>query len=210
MGHRETVLEMIADGRIVRAKDLRAAGIPSSTLFRMAAVGELETIGRGLYRSPEAGGDLTALSIAGFAARYPGSLCCLMSAARFHRLTDDMHSDWTVAMPTRSAYHLPEGLRLFRWLSPEAYEVGVETVTIEGTPVRMTDPARTVADMVRGRNGQSSEHALGAYAAYLAAGGEPEEVARRARALGFEAEVSKLTPFARRMLDGGAFAFPPT
>lgn len=206
MGHRETVLGLIADGRIVRSRDLRASGVPSSTLFRMAASGEIEAVGRGLYRSPLTGGDLTSVSIAGFAVRYPGSLCCLMSAARYHGLTDDMHANWTIALPSRSAYRLPDGLRLYRWLAPAAYEVGVDTVTLDGVEVRITDPARTVADMIRSRNGQSSEQALGAYAAYLAGGGEPEEVSRRARSLGFEAEVARLTPFARRMLDTGAFA----
>lgn len=205
MGHRETVLGMIGDGKLVKAQDLREARIPTVVLSRMVESGELELVERGVYRSPVTAGDETSMRIAGFSARYPGCLVCLVSAARYHRLTDDMHSDWTIAVKTKSAFRLPEGLRMHRWLSPSAHETGVHTVVIGGIEVRMTDPARTVADMIRSRNGQPTEHALGAYAAFLASGGEPEEVSRHARVLGFAGEVSYLTPLARRILDAGAF-----
>jgi len=209
MGHRETVLGMIADGRLIRARDLREARIPTVVLSRMVAAGELELAERGVYRSPTAAGDETSMRIAEISARYPGCLVCLVSAARYHRLTDDLHSDWTIAMPTKAGYHVPDGIRMHRWLSPAAHETGVDTVAIGGVEVRITDPARTVADMIRSRNGQPSEQALGAYAAFLAAGGEPEEVSRHARRLGFEAEVSPLTPLARSILTAGAFSEGP-
>jgi len=184
-------------------------GIPTIVLTRMVANGELEIAERGVYRKPGLGGDETALRIAEIASRHPKALLCLMSAARYHRLTDDLYSEWSIAMPTRSDLQIMNGVRLYRWMSPESYDQGVEAIEIAGVAVKMTNPARTVADMIRARNGQASEHALGAYAAFLASGGEPEEVSEHARALGFENQVSKITPYARRMLDHGAFEGRP-
>jgi predicted transcriptional regulator of viral defense system len=175
----------------------------------MVESGELDCVERGVYRSPNLGGDETAMRIAEIASRHPKALFCLMSASRFHRLTDDMHADWSIAMPTRSSLQIAAGVRLHRWMSDKSYSIGIETVRIAGVDVPMTSPSRTVADMIRKRNGQASEHALGAYAAFLAAGGEPEEVSEHARKLGFANEVAAITPFARRMLDSGAFEARP-
>jgi len=209
MGHRETVLAMIEGGRLVRSRDLRAAGIPTVTLTRMVDAGELEQAERGVYRSPLSQGDETSMRIAEISARHPGCLVCLVSAARYHRLTDDMHSDWTIALPSKSAFN-HVGVRLHRWTIPAAYETGVTTVRVDGVDVRITDPARTVADMIRSRNEQSKEHALGAYVAFLASGGEPEQVAGHARKLGYGKEVRDFTQLARRILDAGAFQGSPT
>lgn len=209
MGHREEVLKLSEGGRLIRAADIRSLRIPTIVLTRMVENGELECVERGVYRNPDLGGDETALRIAEIASRHPKALFCLMSAARYHRLTDDMFSDWSIAMPTRSNLQIIPGVRLHRWLRPKSYETGVETINIAGVEVRMTTPARTVADMIRKRNGQATEHAVGAYAAFLASGGEPEEVSAQARALGFANEVSEITPYARRMLDAGAFASKP-
>jgi hypothetical protein len=206
MSHRDTVIKLLAEGRLLKAADLRNMRVPTIVLTRMVENGELECVERGVYRSPELGGDETNLRIAEIASRYPKALLCLMSAARYHRLTDDLHSDFSIALPTRSSLQIAKGVRLHRWLSPDAYSMGVETIRIAGTDVLMTTRARTVADMIRKRNGQPSEQAVGAYAAFIASGGEPEEVSEQARALGFAREVSAITPFARRMLDSGAFS----
>lgn len=209
MKHREKILQLLEDGRLIRAAEIRNLGIPTIVLTRMVKNGELECVERGVYRSAQLAGDETALRIAEIASRYPRALLCLISAARHHGLTDDLHSEWSIAIPTLSNLQIIPGVRLHRWLSPLAYETGVETIRIAGVEVRMTTPARTVADMIRRRNGQASEHVIGAFAAFLASGGEPEAVATHARELGFEREVAGIMPFARRLLDAGAFAPRP-
>ena len=210
MGHRETVLKLLEGGRLVRASEIRNLKIPTIVLTRMVESGELECVERGVYRTPDLGGDETALRIAEIASRYPKALFCLISAARFHRLTDDMFSDWSLAIPTLSELEIIPGVRLHRWMKEKTYETGVDTIQVAGVDIRITNPARTVADMIRKRNGQATEHAVGAYAAFLAAGGEPEEVSEQARALGFASEVAEITRFARGMLDAGAFASRPS
>jgi predicted transcriptional regulator of viral defense system len=80
------VLAMARRLGMLRARDLSAVGIPRGHLTRLVKRGQLERIGRGLYRLPdsEVGEHHTLAQVA---KRIPNAVVCLLSALRFHNLT---------------------------------------------------------------------------------------------------------------------------
>lgn len=205
MGHRERVLEMLAGGDLFRSRDFDIAGVPRVVLKRMLAAGELDQPQRGVYRIPGGETDETRMKAAEIASRHPSGLLCLMSAMRWHGMTDDMNSPWTMAVKRTSPVATAPWIRVVRWTGDDFHEVGVTTEKVAGVEIRITSPARTVADVMRRANGCSDEIAFKAFAAYLRDGGEPEVVGRMARKLGFHQDVGRMIPFARQILADGAF-----
>lgn len=141
--------------RPLRVSDFKAEGIDRLALFRMAKAGVIERAGTGIYRLPEftsAYADWAALAL-----RSPDALICTVSAAVFHRTTQEIPSSVHVAIPNDrgvglSAVAFPVGVATHFWRTtrfPDAFTLGVETHEIDGVPVRITDPERTLVDMFR-------------------------------------------------------------
>ena len=148
----DAVREMAKERGLLRPRDLKAEGLPPRYLRRLCERGELERIGRGLYRDPEA--PVTAHhSLAVTAKRYPDAVVCLLSALQYHGLTTQWPRAVWVARdqgawePTDP----PVALRLVRMSGPALRE-GVEEHVIEHVPVKIFDPAKTVADCFKFRN----------------------------------------------------------
>lgn len=134
---------------MLRARDLAEAGIPRAVLSRLVAVGRLQRVGRGLYMLPDA--EVSAQhTLAEVARRVPSGVVNLLSALAFHGLSDESpHKVW-LAVP-RSARRPRLGypdLEL-TWSTDELRVLGVDTHDVEGVPVRITGPARTVVDCFR-------------------------------------------------------------
>ena len=50
--HQQCVLDLLQQQGLLRASDLDAIGVPRVVLSRLTASGQLERVGRGLYRLP--------------------------------------------------------------------------------------------------------------------------------------------------------------
>lgn len=85
--------------------------------------------------------------------RQPHGVVCLLSALSFHEIGTQL--PWQVWLALGGKSHRARldypPLRVVR-LSPLALREGVETHDIEGVPVKITSPARTVVDCFRYRN----------------------------------------------------------
>jgi predicted transcriptional regulator of viral defense system len=200
---------MMAGGDLLRSRDFDLEGVPRVVLKRMVASGELDQPQRGVYRisSLAMEADETKTKAAELASRHPYGVLCLMSALRWHGLTDDMNSEWTVAVKRTSPVAASPWVRIVRWMAPPFHEVGIEVEKVAGVDVRITSAARTVADVLRRVNGYSDEIATKAFVSFLQNGGEPEQVAKIARQLGFVREIERIRtmPLARELLSQGAF-----
>ncbi len=146
------VLSLAGRQGLLRPRDLRAQGIPREYLRRLTRRGELERVGRGLYRLPEAQwGEYQTL--AQVAKRIPDSVVCLLSALRFHNLTTQAPREVWIALDNKArrpqATDLP--IRVVRFSGP-ALAQGQRTHRLDGVPVRITTPAKTVADCFKYRN----------------------------------------------------------
>ncbi len=133
-----------------RFRDVEAYGVPRPRLEQWLESGEVEKLDRGLYRktsAPVTEHETRAM----VAARVPGSVMCLMTALNFHEIGTQLPRHVWIAVPTRARIpktNLP--VRVVRF-SPAMMRVGVEEHILQGVPVKVTSPARTVADCFRMR-----------------------------------------------------------
>lgn len=169
----------------VRARDLDGAGIPRVYLRRLCERGLLEQVDRGLYRLADA--PATELhSLAEVGKRVPHAIVALLSALQLHDLTTEApHAVWVLidrlARTPKLAYPKLEVVRA----SGGARDHGIEERTIEGVRVRVTTPAKTVADCFRYRRHVGLDVALTALRDYLAkAKQRPAMRGRRMRSAG--------------------------
>jgi len=145
-------MELAATQGVLRARDLQAMHIPRHVLRTLCARGMLQRIGRGLYLPTSA--ELTeSHSLAEAAKAVPQGVVCLLSALRFHELTTQAPFEVWLAIGEkawRPRLTFPP-LRLVRF-SKQTLQAGVEQHSIEGVPVRIYGPAKTVVDCFRYRN----------------------------------------------------------
>jgi predicted transcriptional regulator of viral defense system len=146
------IIELARKQGIIRPRDLIQMRIPNIYLTRLVAAKQLERVSRGLYQLPNA--RVTEYhSLALVAKQYPDAAICLLSALAFHGLTTQSpHQVW-VAIPgkARRPIMATVKLRVVRY-SGSALTAGLETHTIEKVPVRIYNPAKTVADCFKYRH----------------------------------------------------------
>jgi len=134
---------------MMRAQDLRKAGISAQTIARAVENGEIERISRGVYQKHGAEIEENQILVEA-AMRVPKGVIALVSALAFHGLTDQMPrrvwmaigtSDWT---PVQS--YPP--LRMVRFT--QAYlRQGIEHHSIAGVEVPIYAIPKTLADLFR-------------------------------------------------------------
>jgi predicted transcriptional regulator of viral defense system len=146
------VLEAIRSHGVARPRDLEAAGIPRMWLTRLSRQGLVTRAGRGLYEVADAEWSAHH-SFAEVAKRVPGGVVCLLSALAFHELTTQLPFEVWLAIDGkgRAPRDLTVKVRLMRF-SGQALTAGVDRHVIDGVPVLITSPARTVVDCFRYRN----------------------------------------------------------
>jgi predicted transcriptional regulator of viral defense system len=143
-------LRNLLDGRgMMRAQELRQAGISPQTIARAVETGEIERISRGVYQ--KRGSEIEENQILAEAAiRVPKGVIALVSALAFHGLTDQMPrriwmaigaSDWA---PVQS--YPP--MRIVRFTEPYLRQ-GVENHMIAGLEVPIYSVPKTLADLFR-------------------------------------------------------------
>jgi predicted transcriptional regulator of viral defense system len=151
-GVEEAVLALARVMGVLRPRDLRAHGIPRVILTRLHMKERLRRVARGLYVLPEA--DVSEHhSLAEACKRVPDGVVCLLSALRFHGLTTQSPFEIWMAIDVKARKPKVETphLRVVRF-SGKALVYGVEEHQVEGVPVRVTSPAKTVADCFKYRN----------------------------------------------------------
>lgn len=72
---------------LLRPLDLYAHGLPGGILTRLVRQGQLARVGRGLHALPERL-VLALAALAVVACRHPRAVVCLLTALRFHQLTN--------------------------------------------------------------------------------------------------------------------------
>ncbi len=175
----DRILDLIDRHGLVRARDVHAAGIPTVYLTRLVRAGILERVARGLYARADAPADEHA-SLAEVAKLAPRGVVCLLSALAFHELgTQNPHRVW-LALPHKAKppASVPVQLVVAR-MHPRALAAGVATHRIEGVPVPIFDPSKTVADLFKFRSRVGLDVALEALRAYWNSAYRDQEALRR-------------------------------
>ena len=116
----------------------------------MVRRGQLERLARGVYATPSTVASAHR-SLAEVALRTPNAAVCLLSALEYHDLTTQLPFEVWIAVPTRTRKPKLDGLRV-QFFDARSFEIGLETVNIDGVAVRVYNPARTVADCFKYRH----------------------------------------------------------
>lgn len=162
----EKVVGLVRRKGVVRARDLTREGVTREHLRRLLQRGQLQRIGVGLYALP--GAEISEhRSLAEACSRVPRGVVCLLSAPRFHNLTTQNPFEVWMAIPHKAWRPKSKEPRLrLVHLSGQAMTSGVGEHSIEGVPVRVFNPAKTVADCFKFRNKLGLEVALEALRDY--------------------------------------------
>jgi predicted transcriptional regulator of viral defense system len=149
---RNRVVGILKSKGLARPHEFARHGITRSVLQRMSERGEIERVRRGLYALP---GAMTSehQSLIEANKRVPSGVICLLSALSFHRIGTQLpHQVWmAIDRKTRRPRVEYPPLRIVRF-SGQALTYGIEEHLIDGVVVRVTSPARTIADCFKYRN----------------------------------------------------------
>jgi predicted transcriptional regulator of viral defense system len=139
-------------GGMLRTSKAIRLGIHPRILYALRDTGEIEAVGRGLYRLAS-GPALTAPDWVTVALRLPKAVICLISALAYHGLTTQIPHAIDLALSTHSQVPRLDGLpiRVF-WFSAPAHSAGVQVINIDGIPIRVYSPEKTIADCFKYRN----------------------------------------------------------
>lgn len=153
-------------GGILRTTEALSAGIHPRTLYAMRDAGQIEALARGVYRladlPPLANPDLATVS-----KRIPHGVICLISALAYHELTTQVPHEVHLALPraTRRPQLQYPPLRVY-YFSKVSMQAGIEKHTIDGVPVRIYNPEKTLADCFKYRSKIGMDVVLEAIRAY--------------------------------------------
>ena len=136
-------------GAFFRASQVAAAGLTRDQLPALVRSGDVERVGRGLYRLA-AVEPTENYSLAMACARVPTSIVCLLSALRVHDIGTQAPAAIWLAIPhkARAPKLVDVRVRVVRFSGP-AWSFGVKDTVFEGVPARITSPARTILDCFR-------------------------------------------------------------
>ena len=127
-------------------------GITRYMLYSLKDKGVIDQVSRGIYRlvelPPISNPDLVTVSL-----RFPNAVICLVSALAYHNITTQIPHDVSVAIPMDS--RMPSldypPIRAHRFSNKAYKSVFVEHV-IDGVPVKIYSPEKTLADCFKFRN----------------------------------------------------------
>lgn len=146
------LLALIHDAGLLRARDAVRAGIARTYLQKAVERGQVERVGRGIYTLA---GQVTSehQTLLEVTRRVPHGVVCLLSALRLHEMTTaNPHEVWImIDRKARKPGFTSPQVRVMR-CAREFLREGVEEMRIDSLIMRVTNPARTVADCFRYRN----------------------------------------------------------
>ena len=147
----DPVARLRALGGTAHTAEILAAGVHPRDLYAARDAGRLVEVSRGVFRLADL--PLTEPDLLVVATRMPRAVLCLVTALHLHALTEEIPRAVHVALP-RGGHparldHPP--LEVYHF-SPASLAVGVETRVIDGVPVRVTTPAKSVVDAFKFRS----------------------------------------------------------
>jgi predicted transcriptional regulator of viral defense system len=139
-------------GGMLRTSKAIRLGIHPRMLYALRDTGDIERVGRGLYRLSTAP-PLSSPDLVPVAIRIPRAVVCLISALAHHGLTTQVPHAIDLALPSHA--QIPKiddvPLRIF-WYSEPSFSAGIDVVTIDGVPVRLYSREKSIADCFKYRN----------------------------------------------------------
>jgi predicted transcriptional regulator of viral defense system len=137
---------------VFRACAFVKAGFPREYLRRLIQNGRVQKLSRGLYAARTFDGDSNQ-SFVEVSKRFPRAVICLLSALRFHQIGTQSPFQVWLALPRGSNFPRAGDSPLrFCKFSKASYAFGVQDHKVLGGTLRVTSPAKTIADCFKYRN----------------------------------------------------------
>ena len=158
----DSALRAVAElGGTARAREILAAGVHPRGLYAARDAGALVEVTRGVFRLEEL--PLTEPDLVAVATRMPWAVLCLVTALHLHGITLEIPRAVHVALPrgVHPARLAHPPLEVYH-VSEPSYEAGVQERRVDGVPVRVTSPAKSVADAFKFRSRVGLETAVDA------------------------------------------------
>ncbi len=139
-------------GGLLRTAEVIHKGIHPRVLYAMRDAHILEPLSRGVYRlaglPPLGNPDLVPVAV-----KAPHGVVCLISALALHEITTQIPREVHIAIGRGARYPRIEypPIRVYRF-SGKAYAEGIETRELDGVPVKVYSPEKTLADCFKYRN----------------------------------------------------------
>jgi len=146
---RQNLSALLKSKPIVRAYELRQAGIAGETINRAVHAGELIRISRGLYQRADSEVE-TEQALAEAAKRVPKGVIAMVSALAFHGLSDQIPRKIWVAISPKDWAPVPSypPIRIVE-LRDKYMQQGIEHHRISGIDVPIFSVPKTLADVFR-------------------------------------------------------------
>jgi len=153
-------------GGMLRTSKAMRLGIHPRTLYTLRDAGDIEPVGRGLYRLSTAP-PLSSPDLVPIAIRIPRAVVCLVSALAHHGLTTQVPHAVDIALPSHAQVPKVDAvpLRVF-WYPESSFRAGVDQITVDDVPVKVYSPEKTIADCFKYRNKIGLDIAIEALRAY--------------------------------------------
>jgi predicted transcriptional regulator of viral defense system len=139
-------------GGVFQTTEAIKAGVHPRTFYTMRDQGTIERLAQGVYRLTD-GPVLSNPDLAIVAAKVPKGVLCLVSALSYHEITNEIPHQIYLALPRGAEpprLDYPP-LRIF-WFSGFAFKEGIEHHKVDGVPVRVYSPEKTIADCFKYRH----------------------------------------------------------
>lgn len=149
---RNQVIKLIQELSVIRPRDLKERGLPKDYLYIFAKEGIIERVGRGLYQLPNR--DLGRYqSLAEVSKLAPKAVVALLSALNYHNMTTQNPPQIWLAIDGKAwKPEISYPPVRFVTMSGKTLHVGVEEHSIDGVPIKVFCPAKTVVDCFKYRN----------------------------------------------------------
>ena len=127
-------------------------GITRYMLYSLRDKGVIEQVTRGVYRLAELPA-ISNLDLVTVSLRYPYAVICLISALSYHGITTQIPHEVFIAVSRDSRMHQLKHppLRVYKF-SNNSFQSGIEKYQIDGVPIRIYSPEKTLADCFKYRN----------------------------------------------------------
>lgn len=142
--------EVIRRG-LLRSSDLSG---PSDRMHlkRLCAQGKITRVAKGVY-APSDKNPSSISAMAVVSLKLPKGVICLISALNYYDITTQIPWEVWLAIPENSVTpRITEHQVKYVWFSEKMISEGVDVITIDGAPVRIFNPSKTIADCFKYRN----------------------------------------------------------
>jgi predicted transcriptional regulator of viral defense system len=143
---RDNALDFLSKRGMVRLSEFLSEGITATTIARMEERGLVVQLSRGLYQLPHV--PLHSNHVLALVAKLvPNGIICLNSSLAFHGLAEAKPITWIGIGPREWRPKLGHRTVQVVRFSPKAFDTGWKAHTIAKIPVKIYEPAKTIADM---------------------------------------------------------------